>query len=237
MVPNVLKILFPAGHKKIHFSVLVKHLKRCKTFYLVCIFFLFLSNTASNGWAEKDALAPLKQIDVLFRGTYNQTRSGVLKNAGPIILASGEDLTLLYGGKKIKGSAPPSGYRALTTVSHITLTIFLLLEPYGEGNIAEARLEKLEQLSRLALAAKPTVAESLAFDPLLAEGQQNLIDTCRSFIERVGGKRGWSSRAEHLPRRRRHPPRSSSSRGPRSRGSKSLSRANLGRLQGNLAAT
>ena len=72
-----------------------------------CILFLSLSNTASNGWAEKDALAPLKQIDVLFRGTYNQTRNHVLQEAGPIILASGEDLTLLYGGKKIKGSTPP----------------------------------------------------------------------------------------------------------------------------------
>lgn len=194
MVLYALKILFPMYHKEIYFSLLVKQLKSCKAFYLVCILFLVLGNTSSNGWAEKGALTPLKQIDVLFRGTYNQTRSDVLKDAGPIILASGEDLTLLYGGEKIKGVAPPAGYRALTTVSHITLTIFLLLEPYGEGDIAEDRLEKLEQLSRLALAAKPTVAESLAFDPSLAEGQQNLIDTCRRFIEKIVGKRDWISK-------------------------------------------
>ena len=69
-----------------------------------------------------------------------------------------------------------------------------MLEPYGEGAIAEERIEKLEQLSRLALAAKPAVAESLAFDPSLAEGQQNLIDASRRFIKKIVGKRDWISK-------------------------------------------
>jgi len=79
----------------------------------------------------------------------------------------------------------------LTTVSHITLTIFLLLEPYGEGEVSPERIERLEQLSRLALAAKPTVAKNLAANPSLAEEQQTLIDISRSFIEQIVSDGVW----------------------------------------------
>lgn len=160
-------------------------------FIASCFILFFLSNTPSMVFADPVEKNPLKQIDVLFRGTYNHARQNILQNADPIIIASGEDLTLLRNGTEAKSTAPPAGYRALTTISHITLTIFLLLEPYGEGAVSPDRLDQLKQLDGFALAARQPVAESLAFNPSLAAEQQTLIDTSRAFIQKIVGKKNW----------------------------------------------
>ena len=165
-------------------------MKDYRCFLFVCFILLVLGNSASI--AAPPAQDPLKQIDVLFRSTYNHARKEILQDAGPIIIASGEDLTLLQDGKEIKGLLPPPGYRTLTTVSHITLTAFLLLEPYGEGLLSSERIEKLEQLSHLAVSAKQSVATKLSFNPSLAEAQHKLIDTSREFIQKIVTQRKWS---------------------------------------------
>ena len=155
------------------------------------LFLLSLSLATMTGWADETHGGPLKQIDRLFRGTYDQARTHVLEASEPIIIARGEDLVLLRNGKTIHSADPPGGYRALTTVSHITLTIFLLLEPYGEGSISEKRIEKLRQLSGLALEAKASVAQQL--DPTLTEGQEFLIDASRAFTKKVVDRGRWTS--------------------------------------------
>jgi len=152
---------------------------------------LIFIGCCSGVYAAPDDTNSLKQIDVFFRSTYNQAREHTLRDTGPIIIASGEDLTLLHAGKEIKGTPPPPGYRALTTISHITLTLFLLLEPYGEGLISSDRLEKLQQLSRLAKSAKVTVAEYLADDLRLAEDQKTLIDKSCSLIDKIVVEKKW----------------------------------------------
>ena len=162
-----------------------------KGYIFLFVFIFFLARAPQNVVANPVKKDPLKQIDVLFRSTYNQARKEILLDAGPIIIASGEDLTLLWGDKEIKGGSPPPSYRALTTVSHLTLTIFLLLEPYGEGEVSPERLERLKQLSRLALAAKQTVAKNLAANSSLADEQQTLIDISRSFIEQIVSDGVW----------------------------------------------
>ncbi len=156
-----------------------------------CFLFVLFVLTHSPSIAGPPEQDPLKQIDALFRSTYSHARKTLLQDAGPIIIASGEDLTLLQDGKESKGIAPPTGYRALTTVSHITLTIFLLMEPYGEGLLSPERIEKLEQLNHLAGAAKQSVAKQLSFNASLAEAQHKLIDTSRAFAQKIVAQRKW----------------------------------------------
>ena len=163
-------------------------------FFSVCFFLFILANSSSCVFADPVEKNPLKQIDILFRDTYNHARQDILRRADPIIIASGEDLTLLRNGKETQGVAPPPNYRALTTISHITLTIFLLLEPYGEGAISPARIEILKQLDGFALAAKQPVTESLALNSSLAEEQQTLIDTSRAFIQKIVSKKKWGAK-------------------------------------------
>ena len=156
----------------------------------IWLWMIFVS-CCSGVSAAPDDINSLKKIDVFFRSTYNQAREHTLRDAGPIIIARGEDLTLLYGGKEIPGTPPPPGYRVLTSISHITLTLFLLLEPYGEGHVSPNRLEKLQQLSHLAKSAKVAVAEYLADDLQLAENQKTLIDKSCSLIETIVGEKKW----------------------------------------------
>lgn len=162
-------------------------------FIFVLSLLFVLAYSPPHALAEPTQKDPLRQIDILFRGTYDHARKDILQAAGPIIIASGQELTLLRGGKEIKGLSPPPGYRALTTVSHITLTIFLLLEPYGEGTVSPDRIEKLEQLGGLALASKQPVRNKLSFSPSLAEEQQTLIDTSRAFIQKIVVQREWAA--------------------------------------------
>ncbi|MDG2206971.1 MAG: hypothetical protein P8K78_03610 [Pirellulales bacterium] len=172
-----------------------KHSDRALSFQIASLMqtliFVSLGLVTMSGWADETNAGPLKQIDRLFRGTYDQARTHVLEVSEPIIIARSEDLVLLRDGKTIHSVNPPGGYRALTTVSHITLTIFLLLEPYGEGEISEEKIERLRQLGDLALEAKASLAQRL--DPSLAEGQIFLIDTSRAFIQKVVDHRRWTS--------------------------------------------
>jgi len=155
------------------------------------LLFLSLSLVTMTGWADETHAGPFKQIDHLFRGTYDQARTHVLEASGPIIIARSENLILLRDGKTLHSVDPPGGYRALTTVSHITLTIFLLLEPYGEGDISEERIERLRQLGDLALEAKASLGHRL--DPALIKGQELLIDASRAFIQKAVEHRRWTS--------------------------------------------
>ena len=154
---------------------------------------LIFMGCCAGSFAAPDDVNSLKKIDVFFRSTYNQAREHTLRDTGPIIIASGEDLTLLHAGKEIKSIPPPTGYRALTTISHITLSLFLLLEPYGEGRISSDRLEQLQQLSRLAESAKVTVTEYLADDLRLAEDQITVINKSCSLIDELIVKQKWAA--------------------------------------------
>ena len=154
-------------------------------------FFMSLSLVTMTGWADETHVGPFKQIDQLFRATYDRARTHVLEASEPIIIARGEDLILLRDGKTLHSVDPPGGYRALTTVSHITLTIFLLLEPYKEGDISEERIERLRQLGDLALEAKASLGQRL--DPALIKGQELLIDASRVFIQKAVDHRRWTS--------------------------------------------
>ena len=163
-----------------------------REFIRIWVWLIFMGCCA-GGFAAPDDVNSLKKIDVFFRSTYNQAREHTLRDTGPIIIASGEDLTLLYAGKEITGTPPPPGYRALTTISHITLSLFLLLEPYGEGRISSDRLEQLQQLSRLAKSAKVTVTEYLADDLQLAEDQKTVIDKSCSLIDKIVAEKKWAA--------------------------------------------
>lgn len=162
-----------------------------RNLYRLWVCWIFTTAFSSGVNAAPVKTDPFVSIDALFRSTYADARQHILKDTGPIIIASGEDLTLLQSGKELKSASPPSGYRALTTVSHITLTVFLLLEPYGEGVVSPDRLKKFRQLSRFAQTAKNSITDRLADDLQLATNQKIIIDISQDFIQKILTEKKW----------------------------------------------
>ena len=154
------------------------------------IFFGWHANLAAQP-AAKNAF---KQMDQFFRSTYSLAREQTLKNAGPIIHVQSEDLTLLYKGEMVASATPTQGYRTLTTVSHITLSIFLLLEPYGEGAISEDRLNRLQQLRNLAETVQSKLTSRLSENLELAGAQHQVIGESLSLIKKIVAEKKWAER-------------------------------------------
>jgi hypothetical protein len=149
---------------------------------------LYAASAADSDQPGKEVLA---ELDTLFRKTYREARQELVSHAGPVILARGDRLTLLRDGKQVESTIISPEYSTLKTISHITLATFVLLEPYGEGLIAPTRLEQLEHLNRLALAAKGVVERELP-DLKMAEQQQVLIDITRKFIDDLVAAKSWN---------------------------------------------
>ena len=149
---------------------------------------LYAASAADSDQPGKEVLA---ELDTLFRKTYREARQELVSHAGPVILARGDRLTLLRDGKQVESTIISPEYSTLKPISHITLATFVLLEPYGEGLIAPTRLEQLEHLNRLALAAKGVVERELP-DLKMAEQQQVLIDITRKFIDDLVAAKSWN---------------------------------------------
>ena len=157
---------------------------------VACLLFFGCHGNSAAEPVEPDAF---RQMDLFFRSTYNRARAHTLQDAGPIIFAQSEDLTLFYKGESVKSPPPPPVYRTLTTVSHITLTIFLLLDPYGEGPVSEDRIDSLQQLRKLAETVQGKLGERLTDDPKLVESQQRVIGKTLSLIKKIVAEKRWSA--------------------------------------------
>src|ERR1700693_4189561 len=68
--------------------------------------------------------AILAKLNDAFRGAYAHSRKDILEHEGPIILAEGDDLVLVRGGKRIQARVLPGIYHDLKAVSHIPLAVY-----------------------------------------------------------------------------------------------------------------
>ena len=173
----------------IEFATRLRHL----TFVSIVLFFPFY---AGHGSVNAEPVKPdaFRQMDQFFRSTYNHAREKILRDTGPVILAQSEDLTLFFNGKSVKSAAPDSGYRTLTTVAHVTLTMFLLLEPYGEGPLSETRIDKLQTLQKIAAMVQSELSKRLTKDMDLVEAQQRVIGKTLSFIKKIVAEKAWAAK-------------------------------------------
>ena len=156
---------------------------------------LFLPSFGGHGSVNAEPVKPdaFGQMDQFFRSTYNRAREQTLRDTGPIIFVQGEDLTLFYNGKSVKSGPPQSGYRTLTTVSHITLTIFLLLEPYGEGPLSETRIDGLQAFQKIAKRVQSELSKRLTEDMDFVEAQQRVIGKTLSLIKKIIDEKAWTA--------------------------------------------
>ncbi|MEC8337328.1 MAG: hypothetical protein VXZ84_04225 [Planctomycetota bacterium] len=156
--------------------------------------FLTFFGGHENLSAEPVAPDAFPQMDKFFRSTYVQARDQTLRDTGPVIFVQSEDLILFYDGKSIKSAPPLSDYRTLTTVSHLTLTIFLLLEPYGEGPLSESRIDSLKTLQNLTKSMQSELSKRMAENPDMVESQKRVIAKTLSLIKQIIAQKSWSTK-------------------------------------------
>lgn len=132
---------------------------------------------------ERAVANPLADLNKSFRAAYSRARAEVLRQGGPVILTSGDNIILLRGGKRTEARVVPEKYHTLKAVAHVPLTVYVLLAPFGEGDISEPRLTSIrEYRGRLDGACK-------ALEGRLPEAdlgrQRQIISAAREFLDGV----------------------------------------------------
>jgi len=75
-----------------------------------------------------------------FRAAYKRARTQTLAEAGPVILAHHEQLTLIQGSGREVATVDLGPYTVSMAVAHVPLALFTMLAPYPEGLIPDDRL-------------------------------------------------------------------------------------------------
>jgi hypothetical protein len=146
---------------------------------------------------------PLETLNQSFRAAYQRGRAETLAHAGPVILVEGDDLVLLYDGKREAVAYMPAAYHQLKAVAHVPLALYVLLAPFGDGPLTAERLDELRRYRAQVAAARDSLAgrglgatvlerqqkvlaESLTFLDGVVERRQASVDEVKAFARRLG---------------------------------------------------
>ena len=102
--------------------------------------------------------AALTALNNAFRAAYADAKIRELSSAGPILIVSGDNFSLLRGGNRLEANVGVPIYDVVKTFAHIPLAIYVTLAP-GGGALDEGRLKTLAELRKLI----PPARESLAW--------------------------------------------------------------------------
>jgi hypothetical protein len=143
---------------------------------------------AAGSPAQQDSVGansndPLTELNSRFRAAYAQARKELLAKQGPIIIADGESLVLLRGGKRseVKVTAKAD---IVKPVGHTPLAIYTLLVAAGDGELREDCLKNLRSIRELIAPATKSLEGHGLPDDILTTHQQILNDSA-GFIDEV----------------------------------------------------
>lgn len=90
---------------------------------------------------------PLPELDRAFHEAYAAARTLAFDRQGPVLVVDGDRLVLYRDQAEVAQAVirPPS-YHRLKSISHVPLTLRLLLGTWGEGPLDPARMERLRVL-------------------------------------------------------------------------------------------
>lgn len=130
---------------------------------------------------------PFQTINQKFRLAHFRARKELLAKAGPVILLNGDELVLVRKGKRQEVKFVPQLYHDLKVVAHVPLAIYLLLAPYGDGEISVDRLEGLADYHRQIAVLQSLTAKRFPDD--LAPRQERILTTSARFLDIVLDKK------------------------------------------------
>jgi hypothetical protein len=132
--------------------------------------------------AEDAPQVILEQSNSNFRKVYQEAKESALKTVGPIIIAKGDFVVLLYNGQRTEVQYIPQMYHQLKAVDHIPLMLYILLLPYEEGSLlTQAQKADLQEI----LDKVVVLRGSLTPDPQLAEIQESCLAATATFLEEL----------------------------------------------------
>ncbi len=136
---------------------------------------------------------PLIELNGRFRAAYAQARKELLAKQGPIIIADGESVVLLRGGRRTKVNVTAMA-DVVKPISHAVLAIHVLLALAGEGELPDERLKELRGIRELIDPAEKSLAgHGLPDDVLMLQTQ--ILEESARFLDEVLAKKNADSGA------------------------------------------
>jgi hypothetical protein len=145
---------------------------------------LVSSGVVVSARAAEPASDPLLELNQEFRAAYARGRKQILAKSGPVIVVEGDNVVLLRDDRRTEVRAVPELYHTLKAVSHVPLAIYVLLAPYGDGELNAARLADLRAYrDKVATADRALENRGLSAESL--ERQRLLLADSVRFLDGV----------------------------------------------------
>jgi hypothetical protein len=133
---------------------------------------------------------PFAAINVGFHVTYTRVVDQVLAQLGgsvPVVVAIGDDATLLCGDREQREQVIPARYHELKALAHLAFGVQLTLMANGSGHITELTANELRE-KRTQIREAQTTANSPSATPtvtILPKSAAELLCRARTLVDRV----------------------------------------------------
>ena len=124
---------------------------------------------------------PFTALNLLFREAYRVERERIEAELSPVVIVSGDDLTLVHRGRKVTVRVIPPAFHELKSIAHLPFTLYLRLRSLAGLPSGLADLKFLPELE--AAAAKvEAAAEGVAFTPRQRIRQAEIFAASRALM-------------------------------------------------------
>ncbi|MFN7998990.1 MAG: hypothetical protein U0Q18_35535 [Bryobacteraceae bacterium] len=135
--------------------------------------------------------AALTALNNAFRAAYADAKIRELSSAGPILIVSGDNFSLLRGGNRLEANVGVPIYDVVKTFAHIPLAIYVTLAP-GGGALDEGRLKTLAELRKLIPPARESL-DGLSLSAATLARQKQIAAASLAILDDVAGKHELSN--------------------------------------------
>jgi hypothetical protein len=133
---------------------------------------------------EAEAPDPLATMNAAFRTAYADLRSQAIKDAGPVIIQSGESMVLIRNGVRTEARATTPRYNVLKSVAHMPLALYVMLIHGAGSPLDDASLSRLRDY-RLLVAKSRDSIEKRELTPAQRDRQLRMFDRSMVLIDSV----------------------------------------------------
>ncbi|MGO9451798.1 MAG: hypothetical protein ACLQDV_12285 [Candidatus Binataceae bacterium] len=137
---------------------------------------------------------PLVHLNQDFMDAYERLLAQTAPKLNPVIIECGDGMTLLRNGTESKAPAFGRRYRELEAVSHVPVTIYVMLTAQTGGQIGAAGLDELRAYRASVLRARAALPTA-DLTPDERARQEEMIDRALAFIDATLAARQVSAAA------------------------------------------
>ncbi|MGD9682173.1 MAG: hypothetical protein AB7W16_13390 [Candidatus Obscuribacterales bacterium] len=139
---------------------------------------------SSVAWLPAEASSSFSEVNEIFHGDYKKAKEELKGTLGPVIIVSGDTITLVRDGKEESEVFIKDRYTVLKEVSHITLGTFVILTNHTDRSLDEETAGRLKRFRDAIAGARSSLAERGLEGDQLAR-QERLIERTLAFQDRV----------------------------------------------------